>query len=84
MYKHIILAYDGSATGQKALVELRELTLDAITVDDFDTEELRSAGYRAPTQPSSASREAACTGCTGEVDGTAVTAGPGAGDQTAG
>jgi nucleotide-binding universal stress UspA family protein len=25
MYKHIILAYDGSASGQKALVELREL-----------------------------------------------------------
>ena len=28
------------------LEELREITLDAITVDDFDTEELRSAGYR--------------------------------------
>ena len=24
---------------------MRELTLDTITVDDFDTEELRSAGY---------------------------------------
>jgi acyl-CoA dehydrogenase len=28
------------------LEELREITLDAISVDDFDTEELRSAGYR--------------------------------------
>ncbi|MGY0634916.1 acyl-CoA dehydrogenase [Luteimonas sp. A478] len=28
------------------LEELRELTLDTITVDDFDSEELRSAGYR--------------------------------------
>ena len=25
MYKHIILAYDGSITGQKALLELEEL-----------------------------------------------------------
>lgn len=25
MYKHIILAYDGSASGQKALLEIREL-----------------------------------------------------------
>jgi len=48
-----------TAEERALLVELRELTLDAITVDDFDTEELRSAGYRAPTQPSSASREAA-------------------------
>jgi acyl-CoA dehydrogenase len=29
----------------KQLEELRALTLDAITVDDFDPEELRSAGY---------------------------------------
>ncbi|MEN1925767.1 acyl-CoA dehydrogenase [Luteimonas sp. MJ293] len=29
------------------LEELRELTLDTITVDDFDAEDLRSAGYRA-------------------------------------
>lgn len=28
------------------LAELREMTLDAISVDDFDPEELRSAGYR--------------------------------------
>lgn len=28
------------------LEELREMTLDAINVDDFDPEELRSAGYR--------------------------------------
>ena len=32
---------------REQLQELRELTLDAISVDDFDTEELRSAGYRA-------------------------------------
>ena len=32
---------------REQLRELRELTLDAISVDDFDTEELRSAGYRA-------------------------------------
>lgn len=31
---------------REQLHELRELTLDAISVDDFDTEELRSAGYR--------------------------------------
>lgn len=41
------------------LVELREITLDAITVDDFDTEELRSAGYRAPEDARGQSREAA-------------------------
>ncbi|WP_101924905.1 MULTISPECIES: acyl-CoA dehydrogenase [Luteimonas] len=41
------------------LVELRAITLDAITVDDFDTEALRSAGYRAPAQQSGESREAA-------------------------
>lgn len=29
------------------LEELRKITLDAITVDDFDPEELRSAGYRS-------------------------------------
>jgi acyl-CoA dehydrogenase len=31
---------------RKQLEELRAMTLDAISVDDFDTEELRSAGYR--------------------------------------
>ena len=31
----------------KQLEELRTLTLDAIMVDDFDPEELRSAGYAA-------------------------------------
>ena len=35
-----------TAEERAQLEELRELTLDAITVDDFDTEELRSAGYR--------------------------------------
>ena len=38
---------EGWITDEEAaqLKELRELTLDTITVDDFDTEELRSAGY---------------------------------------
>jgi acyl-CoA dehydrogenase len=30
---------------RKLLEELRELTMDTITVDDFDPHELRSAGY---------------------------------------
>ena len=46
--------------GERAqLEELRELTLDAITVDDFDTEELRSAGYRNLPESERARREAA-------------------------
>ncbi len=40
------------------LEELRTLTMDTISVDDFDTEELRSAGYR-PAPIGAASREAA-------------------------
>jgi acyl-CoA dehydrogenase len=35
-----------TADERKQLEELREMTIDAISVDDFDTEELRSAGYR--------------------------------------
>lgn len=35
-----------TAEERKQLEELREMTIDAISVDDFDTEELRSAGYR--------------------------------------
>lgn len=35
-----------TAEERRQLEELREMTLDAITVDDFDPEELRSAGYR--------------------------------------
>ncbi|ASR45079.1 acyl-CoA dehydrogenase [Xanthomonas citri pv. mangiferaeindicae] len=35
-----------SAEERTLLEELRTLTLDTITVDDFDPEELRSAGYR--------------------------------------
>ena len=35
-----------TADERKQLEELREITLDAIMVDDFDPEELRSAGYR--------------------------------------
>ncbi len=35
-----------SAEERKQLDELRAMTLDAISVDDFDPEELRSAGYR--------------------------------------
>ncbi|MFD0739291.1 acyl-CoA dehydrogenase [Lysobacter koreensis] len=35
-----------SADERQQLQELREMTIDAISVDDFDPEELRSAGYR--------------------------------------
>ncbi|MGH8084092.1 MAG: acyl-CoA dehydrogenase [Lysobacter sp.] len=35
-----------SADERRQLEALREMTVDAISVDDFDTEELRSAGYR--------------------------------------
>jgi acyl-CoA dehydrogenase len=35
-----------TADERKQLEELREMTIDTISVDDFDTEELRSAGYR--------------------------------------
>jgi acyl-CoA dehydrogenase len=41
------------------LEELRALTLDAITVDDFDTEELRAASYHDGRKPGPSSREAA-------------------------
>lgn len=34
-----------TAEERSQLEELREITLDTISVDDFDTEELRSAGY---------------------------------------
>ncbi|MBJ7574973.1 acyl-CoA dehydrogenase [Luteimonas sp. MC1828] len=47
-----------SAEERTQLEELRELTLDAITVDDFDVHELRAATYRDTSQPAS-SREAA-------------------------
>lgn len=36
-----------TAEEREQLVELREMTLDAISVDDFDPEALRSAGYAA-------------------------------------
>lgn len=48
-----------TAEERTLLQELRELTLDTITVDDFDTEELRSAGYPAPEGSRGQSREAA-------------------------
>jgi acyl-CoA dehydrogenase len=35
-----------TADERKQLEELREMTIDAISVDDFDADELRSAGYR--------------------------------------
>ena len=49
-----------SAEERKLLEELREITLDTITVDDFDTHELRAASYQehAPAK-SGQSREAA-------------------------
>jgi acyl-CoA dehydrogenase len=48
-----------TAEERAQLEELRELTLDAIMVDDFDTEELRSAGYRNLPGSERARREAA-------------------------
>ncbi|ALN79633.1 acyl-CoA dehydrogenase [Lysobacter antibioticus] len=36
-----------TAEERKQLEELREMTIDAISVDDFDAAELRSAGYKA-------------------------------------
>ena len=48
-----------TAEERTLLQELRAITLDAITVDDFDTEELRSAAYRAPDGSRDQSREAA-------------------------
>ncbi len=47
-----------TADERKQLEELRAITLDAIMVDDFDTEELRSAGY-AELHGRIATREAA-------------------------
>ena len=48
-----------TAEERAQLEELRERTLDAIMVDDFDTEELRSAGYRNLPDSERARREAA-------------------------
>ena len=51
-----------TAEERRQLEELREITLDAISVDDFDAEELRSAGYRTlygDERPAVVSREAA-------------------------
>jgi len=48
-----------TAEERALLQELRTITLDAINVDDFDTEELRSAAYRAPDGSRDQSREAA-------------------------
>jgi nucleotide-binding universal stress UspA family protein len=60
MYKHIILAYDGSATGQKALVELRELahwgqpqlSLAAVVPSPMDVGSMEM-GYYASSDTSS-------------------------------
>ncbi len=48
-----------TADERKQLEELRELTLDAITVDDFDAHELRSASYYDLPQHQRKPREAA-------------------------
>ncbi|WP_402212620.1 acyl-CoA dehydrogenase domain-containing protein, partial [Streptomyces sp. NPDC088551] len=39
-----------TAEERKQLEELREMTIDAISVDDFDAAELRSAGYKPYAQ----------------------------------
>jgi acyl-CoA dehydrogenase len=43
-----------TADERRQLEELRELTIDTISVDDFDPEELRSAGYHAQKHDSRA------------------------------
>ncbi|MBB5883448.1 acyl-CoA dehydrogenase [Xanthomonas sp. LMG 8992] len=50
-----------SADERRQLEELREITMDTISVDDFDTDELRSASYyqRAAAADDGHSREAA-------------------------
>ena len=48
-----------TADERKQLEELREITLETITVDDFDTHELRSAGYYDLPHTGKQSREAA-------------------------
>lgn len=53
MYKHIILAYDGSATGQQALIELKELahwgqpqlTLVAVAPNPLDVGSMEMGYY---------------------------------------
>jgi nucleotide-binding universal stress UspA family protein len=58
MYKHIILAYDGSASGQKAMLELRELahwgqpqlTLVAVVPTPMDVGSMEM-GYYALNNP---------------------------------
>ena len=47
-----------TAEERKQLEELREMTLDTIMVDDFESWELRSAGYIDDAKPT-AHREAA-------------------------
>lgn len=55
MYKHIILAYDGSASGQKALLEIRELahwgqpklTLVAVVPTPMDVGSMEMGYYAA-------------------------------------
>ena len=57
MYQHIILAYDGSVTGQKALLELKELahwgqpqlTLVAVAPNPMDVGSMEM-GYYAASQ----------------------------------
>jgi acyl-CoA dehydrogenase len=48
-----------TADERQQLEELRELTLDTITVDDFDTHELRAASYHDLPQHERLPREAA-------------------------
>lgn len=58
MYKHIILAYDGSASGQKAMLEIKELahwgqpklTLVAVVPTPMDVGSMEM-GYYASSSP---------------------------------
>ena len=53
MYKHIILAYDGSSSGQKAMLELKELahwgqprmTLVAVAPNPLDVGSMEMGYY---------------------------------------
>ena len=60
-HTHIILLRGVMPTGKNKvpMAQLREITLETITVDDFDTHELRSAAYYDKHQPGNQSSRAA-------------------------
>lgn len=64
MYKHIILAYDGSASGQKAMLEIKELahwgqprlTLVAVVPTPVDVGSMEM-GYYAPSNSAAVEKQ---------------------------